>query len=66
MRERERVVGRVNVEDSQELLRYYEELERLDAGALWNVANEIEPWEPRSTSAGKHNERWTPSPRSEQ
>lgn len=47
---REDVAGRANVEDSPELLAYYEALERLDTGALWTVANKIEPWEPRSDS----------------
>ncbi len=47
---REDVAGRANVEDTPELLAYYDELEQFDAGALWTVANKIEPWEPRSTS----------------
>lgn len=47
---REDVAGRANVEDSPELVAYYEELEKLEAGALWTVANKIEPWEPRSSS----------------
>ena len=41
---RENVVGRANVEDTPALEDYYRELERFEAGALWNVANEIEPW----------------------
>ena len=41
---------RANVEDTPELLAYYDELEQLDAGALWTVANKIEPWEPKSAS----------------
>ena len=41
---REDVAGRANVEDTPELLAYYDELERLEAGALWTVANKIEPW----------------------
>ena len=44
------VYGRARVQDSDELKAYYKELETLGAGALWTVANEIEPWEPRSTS----------------
>ena len=44
---REDVAGRANVEDTPELLAYYDELENLDAGALWTVANKIEPWQPR-------------------
>jgi gentisate 1,2-dioxygenase len=47
---REDVPGRANVEDTPELLAYYSDLERLKAGALWTVANKIEPWEPKSTS----------------
>jgi gentisate 1,2-dioxygenase len=44
------VAGRANVEDTPELLAYYDELERLEAGALWTVANKIEPWAPKSSS----------------
>ena len=47
---REDVVGRANVEDTPELLAYYEDLDRYSAGALWTVANKIEPWEPKSQS----------------
>ncbi|MCA1365374.1 cupin domain-containing protein [Bradyrhizobium sp. IC3069] len=47
---REDVAGRSHVGDTQELLSYYRELEDLDAGALWTVANKIEPWFPKSTS----------------
>ncbi len=47
---REDVAGRANVEDTPELLAYYDELERLDTGALWTVANKIEPWQPKSVS----------------
>lgn len=47
---RENVAGRANVEDTPELLAYYEELEELDVGALWTVANKIEPWQPKSAS----------------
>lgn len=47
---REDVAGRANVEDTPKLLAYYEELEKLEAGALWTVANKIEPWEPKSDS----------------
>ena len=47
---REDVAGRANVEDTPELLAYYRELERLETGALWTVANEIEPWQPESAS----------------
>jgi len=47
---REDVAGRANVEDTPELLAYYGELERLKTGALWTVANKIEPWFPKSAS----------------
>ena len=47
---REDVVGRANVEDTPELLAYYDELDGHHAGALWTVANKIEPWEPKSQS----------------
>ncbi len=47
---REDVAGRANVEDTPELLAYYDELDRLEAGALWTVANKIEPWQPKSQS----------------
>lgn len=44
------VIGRARVKDTPELEAYYKELENLGAGALWTVANDIEPWEPRSSS----------------
>lgn len=44
------VIGRARVEDTPELEAYYKELEKLGAGALWTVANDIEPWEPRTSS----------------
>src|SRR5437588_10181163 len=47
---REDVAGRANVEDTPELLAYYDQLEKLEAGALWTVANRIEPWQPKSAS----------------
>ena len=47
---RENVVGRANVEDSPALEAYYKELEARELGALWNVANEIEPWYPQPKS----------------
>ena len=46
----EDVPGRANVQDTPELVAYYRQLEQLDAGALWTVANKIEPWEPKSES----------------
>jgi len=47
---RESRAGRANVEDTPELLSYYDKLDTLDAGALWTVANKIEPWQPKSSS----------------
>ena len=47
---RENVVGRANVEDTPELEAYYRALEGEELGALWNVANEIEPWYPKPKS----------------
>ena len=47
---REDVAGRANVADSPELLAYYDRVEKLELGALWTVANKIEPWEPKSAS----------------
>jgi gentisate 1,2-dioxygenase len=47
---RENVVGRANVEDTPALEAYYRELEARELGALWNVANEIEPWFPQPKS----------------
>jgi gentisate 1,2-dioxygenase len=39
-----------NVEDTPELESYYRELEQYETGALWTVANKIEPWAPQSSS----------------
>lgn len=47
---REDTAGRANVADSPERIAYYKELARLETGALWTVANKIEPWAPRSAS----------------
>lgn len=47
---REDIPGRANVPDSPSLIAYYRRLRELDAGALWTVANDIEPWQPRSRS----------------
>ena len=47
---REDVAGRANVEDTPELAAYYRELAAQDAGALWTIANTVEPWEPQSAS----------------
>lgn len=47
---REDVAGRANVEDTPELLAYYDDLAQHEAGALWTVANKIEPWAPKSES----------------
>ena len=47
---RDDVPGRAQVEDTPELARYYAELARNDLGALWTVANAIEPWHPTPAS----------------
>src|SRR5687768_9877743 len=47
---RENIVGRANVDDSPQLEAYYAALEGEALGALWNVANEIEPWHPQPKS----------------
>ncbi|NUU34345.1 cupin domain-containing protein [Pseudomonas sp. C2B4] len=47
---RESTAGRADVDVTPELVAYYQELETLKAGALWTVANKIEPWQPRSES----------------
>jgi gentisate 1,2-dioxygenase len=47
---REDVIGRANVADTPERVAYYRRLAELGTGALWTVANKIEPWEPASTS----------------
>lgn len=44
------VYGRARVRSNAQLEAYYQELEQLDTGALWTVANDIEPWEPRANS----------------
>src|SRR5690348_17008505 len=47
---RDEQFGRANVRDDAALESYYGELDRQDTGALWTVANEIEPWEPVPSS----------------
>ncbi|RZF63519.1 cupin domain-containing protein [Sphingomonas populi] len=47
---REDMIGRANVADTTELRDYYRELEQFNAGALWTVANKIEPWQPQTAS----------------
>jgi gentisate 1,2-dioxygenase len=49
-RYREDVIGRANVVDTPERVAYYRRLSELGTGALWTVANKIEPWEPESSS----------------
>ena len=46
--ERDEMLGRARVKDNDELEAYYSELDRLETGALWTVANDIEPWEPHA------------------
>ena len=43
-------LGRARVADSESLDAYYKKLESFGAGALWTVANEIEPWYPQPKS----------------
>lgn len=43
-------LGRARVADSERLDAYYKKLESFGAGALWTVANEIEPWYPQPKS----------------
>ncbi|WP_375394648.1 cupin domain-containing protein [uncultured Sphingomonas sp.] len=47
---REDRIGRANVADTPALVDFYEDLDRLSAGALWTVANKIEPWQPAPPS----------------
>ena len=47
---REDVIGRANVEDTAELGTYYGDLAEQESYALWTVANEIEPWQPKPAS----------------
>ncbi|RDV00385.1 cupin domain-containing protein [Trinickia dinghuensis] len=47
---REHTAGRADVEDTPELVAYYEQLAGMKTGALWTVANKIEPWQPKSAS----------------
>ncbi|TDY15816.1 gentisate 1,2-dioxygenase [Paraburkholderia sp. BL6665CI2N2] len=49
-RYRESTAGRADVADTPELVAYYSQLDELKAGALWTVANKIEPWQPKSES----------------
>ncbi|MBJ3814577.1 cupin domain-containing protein [Shimwellia pseudoproteus] len=47
---REDIAGRADVADTPELVAYYQQLTALNTGALWTVANKIEPWQPKSAS----------------
>ncbi|WP_406415538.1 cupin domain-containing protein [Streptomyces sp. NBC_00873] len=48
------VPGRARVSDTADLSAYYERLAEHEAGALWTVANEIEPWYPQPKSVPVH------------
>lgn len=48
--ERDDRLGRARVRDDARLRAYYQELEGFNTGALWTVANDIEPWEPTPAS----------------
>lgn len=47
-------LGRARVIDSAELRAYYARLAELKTGALWTVANKIEPWYPQPRSVPMH------------
>jgi gentisate 1,2-dioxygenase len=44
------VLGRARVVDTDDLKAYYAKLGQFQAGALWTVANDIEPWYPQPKS----------------
>jgi gentisate 1,2-dioxygenase len=44
------VLGRARVADTDDLKAYYARLGQFQAGALWTVANDIEPWHPQPRS----------------
>lgn len=46
--ERDQMLGRARVAPTADLAGYYDELAALETGALWTVANDIEPWEPHA------------------
>lgn len=48
------VRGRARVSDTADLKAYYDRLAQHQAGALWTVANEIEPWYPQPKSVPVH------------
>ncbi len=50
----EDIPGRARVHDNAELDEYYARLEKVGTGALWTVANEIEPWYPQPASVPMH------------
>lgn len=49
--ERDQRIGRAVVKDDADLEAYYSDLAGIETGALWTVANDIEPWEPTPSSA---------------
>ena len=51
---KEDIIGRSRVDDTPELEEFYRDLEKLGAGALWTVANDIEPWYPQPSSVPMH------------
>ena len=46
----EDIIGRARVHDNAQLEDYYARLAKVGTGALWTVANEIEPWFPQPRS----------------
>lgn len=47
---RDQQLGRSQVAADEALQSYYHDLDRYETGALWEVANAIEPWEPTAAS----------------
>ena len=58
----EDVIGRARVGSTPELEEYYARLAKLGSGALWTVANEIEPWYPQPRSIPMHKDTNDPPP----
>lgn len=51
---RDDILGRARVDNNETLLAFYDELAKFGTGALWEVANDIEPWEPAAPSVPFH------------
>ena len=48
------VLGRARVKNNEKLASFYDDLKNYSTGALWEVANDIEPWEPAAPSVPYH------------